>query len=40
VDGIAANQRISEEDKLAKLRGFKQANVHWMEPETQEEPAE
>ena len=39
VDGIAANQRISEEDKLAKLRGFKQANVHWMEPETQEEPA-
>jgi len=40
VDGIAANQRISEEDKLAKLRGFKQANVHWMEPDTQEEPAE
>jgi hypothetical protein len=40
VDGIAANQRISEEDKLAKLRGFKAANVHWMEPETAEEPAE
>jgi hypothetical protein len=40
VDGIAANQRISEEDKLAKLRGFKQANAFWMEPETQEEPAE
>lgn len=40
VDGIAANQRISEEDKLVKLRGFKAANVHWMEPETEKEPAE
>jgi len=40
VDGIAANQRIPEDDKLAKLRGFKAANVHWMEPETEEEPAE
>ena len=40
VDGIAANQRIPEDDKLAKLRGFKAANVHWMEPETDEEPAE
>jgi hypothetical protein len=40
VDGIAANQRISEEDKLAKLRGFKNANMCWMEPDTEEEPAE
>jgi hypothetical protein len=40
VDGIAANQRISEEDKLEKLRGFKAANVHWMEPEIQEDTAE
>jgi hypothetical protein len=40
VDGIAANQRIPEDIKLAKLQGFKAANLHWMEPETQEEPAE
>ena len=40
VDGIAANPRIKEEDKLDKLRAFKAANVHWMEPDTQEEPAE
>jgi hypothetical protein len=40
VDGIAANPRISEQDKLDKLRGFKAANMYWMEPETQEEPAE
>jgi hypothetical protein len=40
VDSIAANQRISEDDKLEKLRAFKQANAFWMEPETQEEPAE
>jgi len=40
VDGIAANQRIPEDEKLTKLRGFKAANVHWMEPETEEEPAE
>jgi len=40
VDGIAANQRIPEDEKLAKLRAFKQANAFWMEPETQEEPAE
>ena len=40
VDGIAANPRIKEEDKLDKLRAFKAANVHWMEPKTQEEPAE
>ena len=40
VDGIAANQRIPEDIKLAKLQGFKAANLHWMEPETQEEPEE
>jgi hypothetical protein len=40
VDSIAANQRIPEDDKLEKLRAFKQANAFWMEPETQEEPAE
>jgi hypothetical protein len=40
VDGIAANPRIAEQDKLDKLRAFKAANVHWMEPDTQEEPAE
>jgi len=40
VDSIAANQRIPEDDKLEKLRAFRAANVHWMEPETQEEPAE
>ena len=40
VDGIAANQRIPEDIKLAKLHGFKAANVHWMEPDTAEEPAE
>ena len=40
VDGIAANPRIKEETKLDKLRAFKAANVHWMEPETQKEPAE
>jgi len=40
VDSIAANQRIPEDEKLEKLRAFKQANAFWMEPETQEEPAE
>jgi len=40
VDSIAANQRIPEDIKLAKLQGFKAANLHWMEPETQEEPEE
>jgi hypothetical protein len=40
VDGIAANPRIPEEEKLTKLRKFKAANLHWMEPETEEEPAE
>jgi hypothetical protein len=40
VDSIAANARIPEDDKLEKLRAFKQANAFWMEPETQEEPAE
>jgi len=40
VDSIAANARIPEDDKLEKLRAFKQANMGWMEPETQEEPAE
>ncbi len=40
VDGIAANPRIAEQDKLDKLRAFKLANMGWMEPETQEEPAE
>jgi hypothetical protein len=40
VDSIAANQRISEDDKLEKLRAFKRANQAWMEPETDEEPAE
>jgi hypothetical protein len=40
VDSIAANPRISEQDKLDKLRAFKTANMYWMEPETQEEPAE
>lgn len=40
VDSIAANQRIPEDEKLEKLRAFKQANMGWMEPETQEEPAE
>jgi hypothetical protein len=40
VDSIAANARIPEDEKLEKLRAFKQANMGWMEPETQEEPAE
>jgi hypothetical protein len=40
VDSIAANARIPEDEKLEKLRAFKQANAFWMEPETQEEPAE
>jgi hypothetical protein len=40
VDSIAANARIPEDDKLEKLRAFKTANMGWMEPETQEEPAE
>jgi len=40
VDSIAANQRIPEDIKLEKLRVFKRANQAWMEPETQEEPAE
>ena len=40
VDSIAANQRIPEDEKLEKLRAFKTANMGWMEPETQEEPAE
>jgi hypothetical protein len=40
VDSIAANQRIPEDDKLEKLRAFKRANQAWMEPETEEEPAE
>lgn len=40
VDSIAANPRISEQDKLDKLRAFKTANMYWMEPETQEEPEE
>jgi hypothetical protein len=40
VDGMTANQRIPEDVKLAKLRAFKQANMGWMEPETQEEPEE
>jgi hypothetical protein len=40
VDSIAANPRIKEEDKLAKLRDFKNANMCWMEPDTEEEPAE
>jgi hypothetical protein len=39
VDGIAANPRIKEEDKLEKLRAFKRANMGWMEPEMREEPA-
>ena len=40
VDSIAANARIPEDEKLEKLRAFKTANMGWMEPETQEEPAE
>jgi len=40
VDSIAANARIPEDEKLEKLRAFKQANAFWMEPETQEEPEE
>jgi hypothetical protein len=40
VDSIAANARIPEDEKLEKLRAFKQANMGWMEPETAEEPAE
>jgi len=40
VDSIAANQRIPEDEKLAKLRAFKEVNAWWMEPETEEEPAE
>jgi hypothetical protein len=40
VDSIAANARIPEDEKLEKLRAFKQANMGWLEPETQEEPAE
>ena len=40
VDSIAANQRIPADEKQEKLRAFKQANMGWMEPETEEEPAE
>ena len=40
VDSIAANARIPEDEKLEKLRAFKQANAFWMEPETEERPAE
>lgn len=40
VDSISANARIPEDEKLEKLRAFKTANMGWMEPETQEEPAE
>ena len=40
VDSISANARIPEDDKLEKLRAFKRANQAWMEPETDEEPAE
>jgi len=40
VDSIAANARIPEDEKLEKLRAFKQANAFWMEPESQEEPEE
>jgi hypothetical protein len=40
VDSIAANQRIPEDDKLEKLRRFKAANLHWLEPETDEESVE
>jgi len=40
VDSIAANQRIPEDEKLEKLRAFKEVNAWWMEPETEEEPEE